>query len=100
MARIANSEHARILEMVDGEHRSVLDVAAECGCTKANIYALLSKLRRNLDPGPTVEPRMSSTSQVRGPTSIAEPGACILYTGNDRRRAGQPRSNRAWRPNG
>ena len=65
MTRIAKSEHARILDMVDGERRSVADVAAQYGCTKANIYALLGKLRRNLGPGSTAEPRTSSTSQVR-----------------------------------
>ena len=47
MARIRKTEHPRILEMVDGEHRKVADVAAEYGCTAANIYALLSKLRRD-----------------------------------------------------
>ncbi len=46
MARIGKAEHPRILHMVDGEHRKVADVAAEYGCTPANIYALLGKLRR------------------------------------------------------
>ena len=46
MARITKAEHPRILQMVDSEHRKVAEVAAEYGCTPANIYALLSKLRR------------------------------------------------------
>ena len=46
MARIGKDEHPRILRMVDAEQRKVAEVAAEYGCTPANIYALLSKLRR------------------------------------------------------
>ncbi len=50
MARISKEEHSRILRMVDSEHRKVAEVAAEYGCTPANIYALLSKLRRRNVP--------------------------------------------------
>jgi hypothetical protein len=46
MARINKAEHARILQLVDVDRRKVTDVAAEYGCTPANIYVLLSKLRR------------------------------------------------------
>jgi len=46
MARLAKRDHARILEMVDVEERKVSEVAAEYGCSTANIYTLLSKLRR------------------------------------------------------
>ena len=46
MARIGKQEHPRILQMVDTEHRKVAEVAAEYGCTPANIYVLLGKLRR------------------------------------------------------
>ena len=53
MARIPKDEHPRILQMVDSEHRKVAEVAAEYGCTPANIYALLSKMRR--EPSPAVE---------------------------------------------
>ncbi len=55
MARISKDEHPRILQMVDGENRRVADVAAEYGCTPANIYALLSKLRRHAGPSTEVE---------------------------------------------
>ena len=65
MARISKAEHTRILEMVDGERRSVADVAAEYGCTKANIYTLLGKLRRNSSLGSTAQPRVPDTSQKR-----------------------------------
>lgn len=50
MARIDKAEHPRILQMVDGEHRKVAEVAAEFGCSPANIYALLTKLRRGEAP--------------------------------------------------
>lgn len=48
MARISKAEYPRILQMVDGEKRKVAEIAIEYGCTPANIYALLTKLRRNL----------------------------------------------------
>ena len=51
MPRIAKDEHPRILRMVDEEHRKVAEVAARYGCTPANIYALLSKLRREIPSG-------------------------------------------------
>ncbi len=51
MARTGKSEHPRILQMVDNEHRKVAEVAAEYGCTPANIYALLAKLRREVSRG-------------------------------------------------
>jgi transposase-like protein len=46
MARLAKRDHATILQMVDVEQRKVSEVAAEYGCSPANIYTLLSKLRR------------------------------------------------------
>ncbi len=44
--RIGKAEHARILRLVDVEQRKVADVAAEYGCSTANIYVLLGRLRR------------------------------------------------------
>ena len=46
MARIGKEAQARILQQIDVEHRKVAEVAAEHGCTPANVYALLSKLRK------------------------------------------------------
>lgn len=46
MARIGKEDHARILHLVDVEHRHVRNIAAEYGCSPANIYALLARLRR------------------------------------------------------
>jgi hypothetical protein len=50
MARIGKKDHARILHMVDVEGRKVGEVAAEYGCSPANVYALLGKLRRMVAP--------------------------------------------------
>jgi transposase-like protein len=47
MARIRKDDHARILHLVDVERRAVREIAAEYGCTAANIYSLLAKLRRS-----------------------------------------------------
>jgi hypothetical protein len=49
MARIAKSEHATIQRLVEVERKKVPEIAAEYGCTPANIYAILTRLRR---PGP------------------------------------------------
>jgi hypothetical protein len=46
MARIGKADHARILHLIDVEQQKVAEVAAEYGCSPANIYALLGKLRR------------------------------------------------------
>ncbi|WP_156963923.1 hypothetical protein [Muricoccus aerilatus] len=46
MARIPREEHARIRERVDLGQEKVAAVAASYGCTPANIYAILTKLRR------------------------------------------------------
>jgi transposase-like protein len=54
MARIKKEDHARILQLVDVERRAVREIAAEFGCTPANIYSLLTKLRRGAS-GPTQE---------------------------------------------
>jgi len=46
VARIDKTEYPRILTLVDVDKRKVAEVAALYGCTPANIYALLGKLRR------------------------------------------------------
>lgn len=46
MARIPREEHARIRERVELGQEKVAAVAASYGCTPANIYAILTKLRR------------------------------------------------------
>jgi len=46
MAKIRKADHPKILHLVDVENRKVAEVAAEFGCTPANIYTLLIKLRR------------------------------------------------------
>lgn len=46
MPKIPREEQATIRHRVDVEGRKVADVAAAYGCTPANIYAILAKLRR------------------------------------------------------
>ncbi|MBB5696489.1 hypothetical protein [Muricoccus pecuniae] len=46
MPRIAREEHARIRERIEVGGEKVAAVAASYGCTPANIYAILSKLRQ------------------------------------------------------
>ena len=46
MPRIPREEQATIRHRVDVEGQKVADVAAAYGCTPANIYAILAKLRR------------------------------------------------------
>ena len=64
MARIGKADHPRILQMIDEEQCKVAEVATAYGCTPANIYALLGKLRHasriaakaaaTADPAPTL----------------------------------------------
>ena len=77
MARIGKQEHPRILQMVDTEHRKVAEVAAEYGCTPANIYALLGKLRRQVAPAgeavSTREEAAATSSQSGAETLVSSP---------------------------
>ena len=50
MPRIAREDHATIRHRVDVEGHKVAEVAAAYGCTPANIYAILAKLRRQEAP--------------------------------------------------
>lgn len=56
MPRIRKEDHPRILAMVDEEKQKVSDVALLFGCTPANIYALLNKLRRGAGELPLAGP--------------------------------------------
>lgn len=46
MPRIPREEHAAIRQRVDVEGQKITEVAAAYGCTPANIYAILARLRR------------------------------------------------------
>ena len=83
MARISKAEHARILHLADVERRRIADIAADYGCSVANIYALLGKLRRAAPPpmqeavaGPVVvaaPPPPPVQEVVAGPVAVAAP---------------------------
>ena len=72
MPRISKSDHPAILRMVDQEHRKVAEVAAQFGCTAANIYALLAKLRRDTASPPAAPEPMT-------PASAGAPAAVDLF---------------------
>jgi hypothetical protein len=77
MARINKEDHPAILRMVDVENRKVSEVAAEFGCTPANIYVLLGKLRRSL--GETSE--RSSAQQPLALDQGLPPSAAVVSPG-------------------
>ena len=91
MARISKAEHPRILHLVDGENRRVAEVAAEYGCTPANIYALLGKLRRDarassgIDtsdpslPDPPVSPQPEGPAPLSASTAAITPALPDLF---------------------
>lgn len=87
MARIGKVEHPRILQAVDVEGRRVAEIAAEYGCTPANIYALLSKLRRadkdaeSSNEAANVEPAVqpeTAPSDATSPTPVDNGGADLF----------------------
>jgi transposase-like protein len=75
MARIRKEDHARILQLVDVERRAVREIAAEFGCSPANIYSLLTKLRR---AGTAAEPEESETQPPLALEERQEPEAVAL----------------------
>jgi hypothetical protein len=69
MPRIPREEQATIRHRVDVEKQKVADVAAAYGCTPANIYAILAKLRRQ-GVQDTAEIMSSPSVAEAGPTSV------------------------------
>lgn len=71
MPRIAREDHAAIRHRIDTEGQKVADVAAAYGCTPANIYAILARLRRQ-----------DSQGTGEAPPPAAEPAPADLFGGN------------------
>lgn len=69
MPRISREEQATIRHRVDVKKQKVADVAAAYGCTPANIYAILAKLRRQ-DVQHTGEVESSPSVAEAAPTSV------------------------------
>lgn len=67
MAKISKADHPKILHLVDVENRKVAEVAADFGCTPANVYTLLVKLRRARGREPVAD-----TPDVEPPPAPAE----------------------------
>jgi hypothetical protein len=74
MARIARSDHPKILQAVDVKGRKVGDVAAEYGCTPANIYAILTRLRREGVAAPEPSAPDEIVVAAAPPKPVAKPG--------------------------
>lgn len=75
MARLKKEDHARILHLVDVEHRAVREIAADFGCTAANIYSLLAKLRRSgAEKGGPAETAADTEDQAASAGLLAQPG--------------------------
>jgi hypothetical protein len=73
MARIARSDHPKILEAVDVKGRKVGDVAADYGCTPANIYAILTRLRSTGDVAPDQPAPAALLTTPEPPKPAAKP---------------------------
>jgi hypothetical protein len=67
MARIARADYPKIQHSIEVEGRKVAEVAALHGCSSANIYAILTKLRRNVGQAGTVAVQVAP-----GPAPLAE----------------------------
>lgn len=84
MARIRKTDHATILTAIDVDNRKVAEVAAEYGCTPANIYGLLGKLRqakRQEATGNTTEATKPSKMPVPATAEArAEMNSIVLLT--------------------
>src|SRR4051812_16621338 len=81
MPRIPREEQATIRHRVDVEGQKVAEVAAAYGCTPANIYAILARLRRQgaQDPG-DVAP--STSTAKPGPAAVpADAASADLFGG-------------------
>ncbi len=85
MARIGKADHSRILQMIDEEQCKVAEVAAAYGCTPANIYTLLGKLRRAArdagraeaaEPAPTLFEERSGPDAPK-PVDLPAPAAAV-----------------------
>lgn len=84
MARIGKAEYPKILRAVDDQGRRVVEVAAEYGCTPANIYALMSKLRRvGTGASPPIEATDSASVTPQEPMTIVEATPLVGDAGAD-----------------
>jgi hypothetical protein len=86
MARITKEDHPTILRMVDVENRKVSEVAAEFGCTPANIYVLLGKLRRSM--GETSE--QGSAQQPLALDQGPPPAAAVVLVSAEEHELAEP----------
>ena len=87
--------------MADHEQRKVTEIAAEYGCTPANIYALLAKLRRQAQPSAVAAtPAPPAVAEVMAPVKnpVTPPAMPDLFTSGPAAVAGAKGSDRRKRP--
>ncbi|MBL6081729.1 hypothetical protein JMJ56_27485 [Belnapia sp. T18] len=75
MPRIPREEHATIVRRVDLEGRKVAEVAAAYGCTPANIYAILTKARRQAARETSVAAAPQDHAKVEAEADPSPPAA-------------------------
>jgi hypothetical protein len=81
MARIAKSEHATIQRLVEVERKKVPEIAADYGCSPANIYAILTRLRRpSPDAANDAAPVVADSEPNASEAGEAEADEAILPT--------------------
>ncbi|MBL6079636.1 transposase [Belnapia sp. T18] len=83
MPRIPREEHATIVRRVDVEGHKVAEVAATYGCTPANIYAILAKLRRQAaeEVTPAAPPPGPVTAEADAVPMMEQATATDLFGG-------------------
>jgi hypothetical protein len=79
MARINKSDHAIILRKVEVDECKISEVAAEYGCSAANLYALLRKLRRAGVMPAAAEPEPEAPEAAGLPAGQADKAAADLF---------------------
>ena len=78
MPRIPREAHAAIRRQIDVENRKVAEVAAAYGCTPANIYAILARLRRQDAPGEGNDPPVPGTAAPEPAADLFAETAAVL----------------------
>jgi len=73
MARIVRSEYPKIQHMAEVEKRKVAEIAALYGCTPANIYAILAKLRKERGGAAQMVPPEPSAVSEQPAEAVAPP---------------------------
>jgi hypothetical protein len=86
MPRIPREEHAAIRHRVDVAGQKVAEVAAAYGCTPANIYAILARLRRQDDQATGGAVPSAGPTEAGAASGPADAASADLFGGLDEAR--------------